>query len=169
MQLLVRLQQEIISLIGNVYKPFKRLVPLDTFTYAVCGASNTAFDIFLYFISYNFILQKQIVDLGFVAISPHIAAFILAFCITFPTGFLLNKYITFTESKLRGIRQLFRYGLVVLANVGINYVFLKLFVEVFYWYPTPSKIVTTGIAIVFSFFAQKYFTFRVDSEQSENA
>ncbi len=164
MQLLVRLQQEIISLIGNVYKPFKRLVPLDTFTYAVCGASNTAFDIFLYFISYNFILQKQIVDLGFVAISPHIAAFILAFCITFPTGFLLNKYITFTESKLRGIRQLFRYGLVVLANVGINYVFLKLFVEVFYWYPTPSKIVTTGIAIVFSFFAQKYFTFRVDSE-----
>lgn len=164
MQLLVRLQQEIISLIGNVYKPFKRLVPLDTFTYAVCGASNTAFDIFLYFISYNFILQKQIVDLGFVAISPHIAAFIIAFCITFPTGFLLNKYITFTESKLRGIRQLFRYGLVVLANVGINYVFLKLFVEVFYWYPTPSKIVTTGIAIVFSFFAQKYFTFRVDSE-----
>lgn len=169
MQLLVRLQQEIISLIGNVYKPFKRLVPLDTFTYAVCGASNTAFDIFLYFISYNFILQKQIVDLGFVAISPHIAAFIIAFCITFPTGFLLNKYITFTESKLRGIRQLFRYGLVVLANVGINYVFLKLFVEVFYWYPTPSKIVTTGIAIVFSYFAQKYFTFRVDSEQSENA
>ena len=164
MQLLVRLQQEIISLIGNVYKPFKRLVPLDTFTYAVCGASNTAFDIFLYFISYNFILQKQIVDLGFVAISPHIAAFIIAFCITFPTGFLLNKYITFTESKLRGIRQLFRYGLVVLANVGINYVFLKLFVEVFFWYPTPSKIVTTGIAIVFSFFAQKYFTFRVDSE-----
>lgn len=164
MQLLVRLQQEIISLIGNVYKPFKRLVPLDTFTYAVCGASNTAFDIFLYFISYNFILQKQIVDLGFVAISPHIAAFIMAFCITFPTGFLLNKYITFTESKLRGIRQLFRYGLVVLANVGINYVFLKLFVEVFFWYPTPSKIVTTGIAIVFSFFAQKYFTFRVDSE-----
>ncbi len=164
MQLLVRLQQEIISLIGNVYKPFKRLVPLDTFTYAVCGASNTAFDIFLYFISYNFVLQKQIVDLGFVAISPHIAAFIIAFCITFPTGFLLNKYITFTESKLRGIRQLFRYGLVVLANVGINYVFLKLFVEVFYWYPTPSKIVTTGIAIVFSFFAQKYFTFRVDSE-----
>jgi len=164
MQLLVRLQQEIISLIGNVYKPFKRLVPLDTFTYAVCGASNTAFDIFLYFISYNFILQKQIVDLGFVAISPHIAAFIIAFCITFPTGFLLNKYITFTESKLRGIRQLFRYGLVVLANVGINYVFFKLFVEVFYWYPTPSKIVTTGIAIVFSFFAQKYFTFRVDSE-----
>lgn len=164
MQLLARLQQEIISLIGNVYKPFKRLVPLDTFTYAVCGASNTAFDIFLYFISYNFILQKQIVDLGFVAISPHIAAFIIAFCITFPTGFLLNKYITFTESKLRGIRQLFRYGLVVLANVGINYVFLKLFVEVFFWYPTPSKIVTTGIAIVFSFFAQKYFTFRVDSE-----
>ncbi|HQB77616.1 MAG TPA: GtrA family protein [Tenuifilaceae bacterium] len=164
MQLLARLQKEIISLIGNVYKPFKRLVPLDTFTYAVCGASNTAFDIFLYFISYNFVLQKQIVDLGFVAISPHIAAFIIAFCITFPTGFLLNKYITFTESKLRGIRQLFRYGLVVLANVGINYVFLKLFVEVFYWYPTPSKIVTTGIAIVFSFFAQKYFTFRVDSE-----
>ncbi len=164
MQLLARLQKEIISLIGNVYKPFKRLVPLDTFTYAVCGASNTAFDIFLYFISYNFVLQKQIVDLGFVAISPHIAAFIMAFCITFPTGFLLNKYITFTESKLRGIRQLFRYGLVVLANVGINYVFLKLFVEVFFWYPTPSKIVTTGIAIVFSFFAQKYFTFRVDSE-----
>lgn len=162
MKILKIVQSGIINIIGFVHKPFKKIIPLETFTYAICGASNTAFDIVLYFISYNFILDKQLIDLGYVVISPHIAAFVIAFSISFPTGFALNKYITFNKSKLRGIKQLFRYGLVVAVCILLNYVFLKLFVELFFWYPTPSKIITTIIVTAFSYFSQKYYTFKVN-------
>jgi hypothetical protein len=46
--------------------------------------------------------------LPFVVISPHIAAFLLAFIVSFPTGFLLMRFIVFQESALRGRVQLFR-------------------------------------------------------------
>ena len=143
------------------YPPFKRLMPLQTFKYAATGGANTAMDIFLYFIFYNFVLNKELVDLGFIVISPYIAAFIMAFSFTFPIGFILAKYISFPGSFLRKRIQLFRYALSVSGSVLINYVFIKIFVEVCGWYPTPSKIVTTLIAVLFSYMAQKYFTFKV--------
>ena len=152
-------------IIMRVYPLFERFIPLETFRYAFCGGANTAFDIFLFFISYNFILKKQIVHLGFVAISPHIASFLMVFPITFATGFLLAKYITFTSSQLRGRIQLFRYGVTVSGSILLNYLFLKLFVDVCGFYPTPSKMLTTMLVIVFSFFSQKYFTFKVGRQE----
>lgn len=142
------------------HTPFRKLIPAETFRYAVCGGANTAFDILLYFINYNFILEKKQLHLKFITISPHIAAFFMAFCITFPTGFFLSKYITFSQSDLRGRIQLFRYGITVVMCILLNYIFLKIFVEYFGWYPTISKIITTFIVVVYSYFSQKYFTFR---------
>ena len=137
-------------------------MPEQTFKYAATGGANTVLDIFLYFIFYNFVLEKEIVELGFCAISPHIAAFILSFIITFPIGFVLAKFISFPGSFLRKRTQFFRYGLSVMGSVLLNYIFLKLFVESFGWYPTPSKMATTLIVILFSYTAQKYFTFKVE-------
>ncbi len=119
------------------------------------------FDIFLYFVTYNFILEKQVVDLGIIAISPHIAAFVFVFPVTFTTGFLLSKYITFTESNLLGRIQLLRYVITVFGSIVLNYFLLKLFVESLNWYPTVSKIVTTAVVVVYSYVCQKYFTFRI--------
>ncbi|SEH05285.1 GtrA-like protein [Candidatus Venteria ishoeyi] len=124
---------------------------------------NTALDIFLFFVFYNFLLEKETVELGFIAISPHIAAFLMSFSITFPTGFILAKFISFPGSYLRKRIQLSRYGLTVLGNIVLNYFFLKLFVEEFGWYPTPSKIITTIIGILFSYVSQKHFTFKTTS------
>ena len=147
------------QIIDRVYKPFADLVPYETFRYGLCGGANTTLDIILYFIFYNFILQKQLVHLGFVTISAYIAAFLLVFPITFSTGFLLAKYITFTQSTLRGRIQLIRYGVTVSFSIFLNYVFLKLFVEVFHIFPTPSKILTTFFVVIFSYFSQKHYTF----------
>ena len=117
-------------------------------------------DLLLYFVSYNFILQKQILDLGFVAISPHITAFIMSFSITFPLGFLLAKYITFSQSDIKGHIQLFRYGVTVVMCILLNYVFLKLFVEYFHWYPTISKAIATVAISIYSYLSQKHYTFK---------
>ncbi len=145
------------------YPPFKRLIPEQTFKYAATGGMNTALDIVLYFIFYNFVLMKENVELGFYTISPHIAAFIMAFTITFPTGFVLAKFISFPGSYLKKRIQLLRYGMTVVVSIALNYIFIKLFVEQFDWYPTPSKIVTTLIVILFSYTFQKYYTFKNSS------
>lgn len=150
----------IIRIVDFFYFPFLRFIPPEIFRYGVTGGANTAFDIFLYFIFYRYVLDRQILDLGFVAISPHIAAFLLVFPITFTTGFILAKYVTFTASEIRGRIQLFRYGLTVSAAIFLNYVFLKFFVEYMGFYATLSKGLTTIIVVAFSYLSQRHFSFK---------
>jgi putative flippase GtrA len=155
-------KKEIISLIDFFYPPFRKFLPLQTFRYAVCGGFNTALDIFVYFISYNFILHKQVLDLGIIAFTPYIAAFIISFLISFPTGFMLMRHVVFPGSSLHGRVQLFRYFMLVLICIILNYIFIKLFVEHFHIYPTISKIITTAIVVSFSYLTQKNFTFKAE-------
>jgi putative flippase GtrA len=149
--------------IEKLHAPFAKLMPLQTFRYAITGSINTALDIFLYFIAYNYIFEKQVFHTPFVAISPHIAAFLFSFVISFCTGFILNRNIAFAGSDLRRRVQLFRYIVIVAVCIILNYVFLKIFVENMGFYPTPSKILTTGIVVCFSYFAQKYYSFKAPS------
>lgn len=144
------------------YQPFRQYVPADTFRYGVSGGFNTSLDLLLYFICYNFILQKKVVHLMFVSVSPHIFAFLIVFPITFTTGFILSKYIAFSESYLHGRVQLFRYGLTVLVCFVLKYLLLKLFVDGCHIYATPSNIIATAFTIGYSYFSQKYFTFKTE-------
>lgn len=155
------MQSIIISIIDFFYQPFRRVMPLHTFRYAACGGGNVLLDITLYFIAYNFILQKQILNLGFIAFQPHVAAIFMSLLITFPIGFLLSKYVVWTGSNIRGRVQFFRYMLVTLVNLLLNYIFIKLFVEHLNIYPTIAKICTTALVIIVSYLSQKHFTFRV--------
>jgi putative flippase GtrA len=154
------------NFIDFFYPPFGRLMPVQTFRYAVCGGTNTLLDIFMYFVSYHFILHERNVNLGIVTISPYVLAFIMSFCISFPTGYFLNKNIVFPQSTLQGRVQLFRYFLLVVICLALNYIFIKLFVEQFHLYATVAKILTTVIVISFSYLTQKNFTFRAERKQS---
>jgi putative flippase GtrA len=156
----------IISFIDFFYPPFSRIMPLQTFRYAACGGTNTLLDIFIFFISFNFILHKQDLNLGFIVLKPHIASFIISFFVTFPIGFLLNRNIVFTGSTLHGRVQLFRYFVLVVICLMLNYVFIKLFVEQFHIYPTVAKILTTIIVVSFSYLTQKNYTFKAETENS---
>jgi len=167
--LIIGARNIITGIIDFFHKPFVKWIDLQTFRYLACGGSNTVLDILIYFISYNFILAKQPVDLSFITISPHIAAFLISFSISFPLGFLLSKYVVFTESNLKGRVQLFRYAVLVAINILLNYVFLKFFVEWCHLYPTPAKIITTAIVAVFSYISQRNFTFKVKEVYAENS
>ena len=157
------LKRQIEHLLDIIYPLFSKLMDKTTFRYAACGGSNTVFDLFLFFIFYNFVLQKQMVHFSFVTVSPHIASFLLAFVVSFPTGFFLNKTIVFQDSYLRGRVQLFRYFLTVCLSLFLNYVFLKLFVEQLHIYPTISKFLTTFFVVGVSYVSQKYFSFKTSS------
>lgn len=158
------MQQLLIRLVDWLYiAPFKRLVSRDIFAYGLCGGANMALDTLWYFVIYHYIVAERFIDLGVVVVSPHIASLIVVFPITFFTGFWLNRNVAFraTEYKTRG--QLIRYALSVLGSIALNYLCMKLFVEHLYIWPTPSKMLTTAVSVVYSFLAAKYFTFRPHS------
>ena len=150
----------VFGVVDIFYPLFSRVMPLQTFRYAACGGFNTLLDITLFFISYNFIFKKQPVHLPFLTISPHIAAFLIGFCVTFPIGFYLSRYVVFQATSVGKRKQLQKYFMVVLGCLFLNYGFLKLFVDVFGWYPTPSKLLTTVFVVSFSYLTQKNYTFK---------
>lgn len=153
--------ERIIRLIDAVYiYPVNRIFSRQFFRYGVCGATNMALDALWYFIIYHFVIAKQFIDLGFVVVSPHIAALILVFPITFFTGFWLNRHVAFVATKYESRKQLARYALTVVGSILLNYGCMKLFVEVFNIWPTPSKLLTTVVSVCYSFLAAKYYTFR---------
>lgn len=159
--------QFITKIIDFFYRPFRSIVPQQIFRYAMCGGGNMVLDWVLYFLIYNFCIGHELIYIsipfassGQLCLTPHIATLCLTFPVTLLTGFWLNKYVTFSQSSLCGWKQLSRYILIVLLNLGINYVGLKVCVEMWGWYPTPSKMFITCITVVVSYIGQKYFSFR---------
>ena len=153
-------KKKILLVIDFFYPLFKSIMPLQTFRYAVCGGSNLLSNILIYFVSFQFILRKQIVHLPFISISAEIAAYIIAFLVTFPIGFYLSMYVVFPGSDLERRVQLFRYFVIVLICILLNYFLLSLFVRVFHWYPTPSYVLDCVLVTSFSYFSHKYFSFQ---------
>lgn len=145
---------------GFYWRPFQVLMPLQTFRYAACGGMNMVLDAVWYFVIYNYIVAHRFFDLGVVVLSPHIASMLVVFPITFFNGFWLNRHVAFKRSPLSGSTQLFRYALSIVGSILLTYVGLKFFVEVCGIWPTPSKVLTTAITVIYSFLAAKYFTFR---------
>jgi putative flippase GtrA len=157
---LIKISSKITELIDFFYPPFSSCISRQVFHYAACGGAVVLLDWVLYFLVYNFVLDKQLLHLKVVTLSPHIATLAVTFPITVLIGFLLQKYVTFTASYLRGHVQLFRYFLVVMANLAINYAGLKLLVDGLHFFPTPSKMIITVFTVIFSYISQEKFTFK---------
>ena len=158
----MRLAEWITRLIDRFYlRPVAAVLPRQVFRYAACGGfTYLVFDPVCYSLLYNFLVEYRYFDLGFVVISPHIAAMILVFPCTFLVGFWLNRHVAFRRSPVGAGTQLFRYLLSIVGSILLTYAGLKFFVEVCGLWPTPAKVITTLATTVYSFVAAKYFTFR---------
>jgi putative flippase GtrA len=154
------IRNQIIRFIDFFYiKPFRKMVPESLFRYAFCGSANMVFDWVLYFLFYNFVFSKQNFELHIFTVSPHIAAFLASFPISFTSGFILGKYVSFQDSQGKGRVQLMRYGAVTGSNILINYLGLKLLVEQIGIFPTPSKMIVSVVCTIFSYVMQRHYTF----------
>lgn len=155
----------LISVIDRLYvKPIRVVVSREIFGYGFCGALNMSLDIVWYFLIYHFIVAERFIDLGIVVISPHIATLFVVFPITFFTGFWLNRNVAFRVAEYKSRGQLVRYALSVVGSVVINYVCMKFFVEALHIWPTPSKLITTAVSVIYSYLAARYFTFVRESK-----
>jgi putative flippase GtrA len=149
-----------LALIDFFYPPFKRWFSIDTFRYLVSGSFTAASSIVAYFIAYNYILHQTDVQIGQYLITAPVAALGIETLFTFVLGFTLNKYLVFTKSTLKGRVQMFRYATVFGTNIFLNYALLKILVEAFHFYPSIAKACITIVLAIFSYFSQKYFSFK---------
>lgn len=156
----------ILPVIDFFYPPFRTVLPLQTFRYAVSGAANTFLGLLVYYLTYKFILEGRDFHFGFYAFKSHVAALVVSFIVTFVVGFFLMKYVVFDDSRIRGRVQLFRYLLVCVFNLTLNYILLKIAVESWHIYPVFAQIGTTVIVVLFSYLAQRHFSFKKETEPS---
>ena len=157
----MRIAEKIGSFIDSFYiSPISKIVPQQIFRYGVCGGANMVLDIIWYYIIYHYIVALRYIDLGVVVISPHVAALILVFPITFFTGFWLNRNVAFRATEVGHGMQLLKYALSVVGSILVNYICIKLFVEVCQIWATPAKALTTIISVAYSYLAGRFFTFR---------
>ena len=159
----MKLSTLIIRLIDLFYFPFvARIFTRQMFHYAACGGLNfIVLDPLLYFVAHQFVVTpERYFDLGFVVLSPHIAALILVFPLTTFNGFWLNRHVVFQESDLRRRTQFMRYVLSIGGSLFLTYAGMKFFVELCGVWPTPSKLLTTLLVTIYSFLAAKYFSFK---------
>lgn len=135
-------------------------MPLQTFRYAACGAFNTVMGLLVYDVMLFWVLRSQNIDLGFFMFRPHTASLVVACSYTYIAGFLFSKYVVFEQSNLRGRIQLFRYTLTFSFNFLLNFLLLKLLVDVLDWNPSLSQKIITVIVITVNYLSQKHFTFK---------
>jgi putative flippase GtrA len=164
--------KNIFELIGNFvtkifdffYPPFGKYLHMNIrlYRYAMSGSLNVVFGWVLYFFIYNILLKHNNLNLGIITLSSHIGTLAITSPITLLTGFLLQKYVTFTASELRGRVQLMRYLLVFVLNSLINITGLKILVDYYEFYPTPSQMVMTIVCIIISYISQHFFTFKTN-------
>jgi len=157
----------ILPIIDFFYPPFRRVMNLQTFRYAASGGGNVLLGFLIYTLSYKLIFLEKEFHFGFYAFKGHVAALFISFCITFPIGFFMSKYVVFNDSAMKGRIQLFRYFMVCMFNLALNYLLLKIFVERMQLDAIISQVMTIVIVVVFSYLAQRNFSFRATASTEE--
>jgi putative flippase GtrA len=157
----------IITILDIFYPLVNRFIPKETYYYAACGGGNLVLSWILFFIFYQFVFFKETTHFYFswlnykhIAISAYTLSSFSTFCIAFTIGFLLNRYIVFTNSELKAKVQLFRYGLSALITYSLSWILLKLLIEVLCIYPSIANIIASCIVVVMSYILQRKFTFK---------
>ena len=156
---MVSLIQKILDLF---YPLVRQVLDKTTYYYAACGGGNLVLSWLLFFVFFQFLFQKQVFYIDWInySLSAYTLSSFLCFLISFGVGFLLMKYVVFTESELKGRIQLFRYGLSSLMTWFAHWMILKLFIEWLGFYPSIANVISSCIVVLISYLLQKKFTFK---------
>lgn len=164
MSVLQSIRTSVLQIIDLFYPPFKKIIPLQTFRYAVCGGSNALLNLIIFSISYNFLFTADIIPIAGLSITRYIAAYLIALSISFPIGFCLNKYVVFQQSNLPGKTQLIRYASLTFINIFLDYFLLHLLIGYFELWATGSQAFILVLLSLISYFYQTYFSFKTKKE-----
>lgn len=140
----------------------KRILDNKIIRYFLSAGTATIVDVSVYFISFNFIYQKQDIHVfDLFVLSAPTASLMLSYTCGLITNFLITKYLVFTESDLKGVHQLMRYVLVAIVILFVNYLFMSFLIKQLHWYPTLARIVSALSIGILSFVIHKFYSFKV--------
>lgn len=71
----------------------------------------------------------------------------------------LNRAYTY-EAERSHFEAGWRFGVVAAIGFGLTWLLMALFTRSLGWHYLPSQVLTTGIVLVWSFAAHKYWSFR---------
>ncbi len=147
-----------------------RLFQNKLFRYFISAGLATWVDITVYFLAYNYLYQKS--DIGIFnvyTISAATASLFLSYTMGLLTNFLITRYLVFNDSELEFHKQLFRYVLVAMLVLALNWVLMRLLIRELNWWPTLARAVSAlGIGML-SFVIHKTFSFRMKKGSSNEA
>ncbi len=144
------------------YPLVSRIFDRTTYYYAVVGVSNLVLSWVLFYVLFHFAFHKT--NISFEALhftlSPYTMSAMICAVFSFVYGFTLLKFIVFTDSKLQGKTQLFRYGISAVISSISSWILLKLFIETFGLFPSIANVIASCIVVVISYILQRKFTFK---------
>jgi putative flippase GtrA len=143
---------------------FKKLIDSKVFRYFISAGIATWVDITVYFLAFNYIYQKMDIDFfGMITITAPTASLILSYTMGLITNFTITKFMVFKESELETYKQLFRYILVAMVVLVLNYFLMNFLIGTLHWYPTIARAVSAVSVGLLSFVVHKTFSFKVAS------
>ena len=92
----------------------------------------------------------------------HLTATVIAFIIATFVNWILGRKFTFKEDvrKVSVVRDLIRVYLASLAGLGLNLLFMYLFVDVMHINAMLSKIAATGLVFIWNFAIRRFFIYK---------
>ena len=145
----------------------KKIFNSKVFRYFISAGIATWVDVMIYFVAFNYIYQKQDVNMfNWLVISAPTASLMLSYTAGLLTNFFFTKHLVFKESELETHKQLFRYVLVAMVVLGLNYILMRFLIRNWEWYPTIARAFSAIAIGAISFIIHKTFSFKV-SENKE--
>ncbi len=169
----------IVGTIDFFHTPFSKWIPTQTFRYLACGGSNVFLNIAIYSVCLRFIFKGEDIHVfNTLNIASSVGAWVVAFCISFPVGFTLSRYVVFPESNLHGRIQFFRYAMTTVTFIILTYVLIKVFDMILEKNPalngasyavihTITYTLINIIVAILSYISQRKFTFKSVEEELE--
>jgi len=144
------------------YPLVSRIFDKTTYYYAVAGCTNLVLGWILFWTLDKWVINSHIVELPVLEHPVHSYTVIAAICgmFSFLFGFVMMRYVVFTESQLRGRVQFFRYGLSALISATVNWILIKLMVDTYAWNASLCNVFASVVVVTISYFLQRKFSFR---------
>ena len=155
------MRKAILAFIDFFHPPFKKYISLHNFRYLVTGGTTFVLGNVVYYLAFYHLFKTEEVDVLFFTLKRGIAAYAVDFAIVIPFSFLINRYVVFTHSEVRGRVQLFRFMNLQFINILLNIFLYKFFADILQVYPTVARFVVGFLIAGFSYLYQHYFTFSV--------
>lgn len=121
----------------------------------------TLIDVIIYFVTITYIVEHQRIYFGSYSASAHTFSLCISYSCGVVVNFLLTKYAVFSESNLTSRKQFSRFATIAFLGFFANYGLLRLFVEIFEFYPTVSRIASALSLGIASYYVHKQFTFKI--------